>query len=294
MDKETFTNKEVIDFLGQNFIPVKYEMEEGIGKNLAMKYRVWAFPTQLFFNPEGKLVYVSEGYQKPQDFILTLKKVLERDQQTNYKGITDNLDLPYPDFYKSAFAKNGSDEKKFPDSAEVNSYLEKQKDLFNEINYSVIARFQTNEKFNKYFLENKLKYEELYGKKEVMAKIYSIVYDKFNEAVKDKSEEHLSKVYDMIDKYDTKGAEKGKVFYRGMFYERIGDWNKYSEFADEQIKSGKVSNERINEYSWTIYEKTDDKKIIEKAIVWIKPVIEKEPNYLNLDTYAALLYKNKN
>lgn len=294
MDKETFTNSEVIDFLKQNFLPVKYEMEQDFGKVLAMKYRVWAFPSQLFFNPSGKLVYVSEGYQKPQEFLKTLKKVLEREEQINFKGISDNMDLPYPDFYKASFEKNGSKEKKWPDSSEVNTFLDKQQDLFTEVNWSVMAHFQTNDKCNNFFLENKNKYEELYGKNAVKSKIYSIIYNKFNNAALEKSEEQLAKVFEMIEKYDSKDAENNILFYRGMFYERTENWKKYSEYVDEQIKSGKINNDKINEYAWTIYEKSDDKTIIEKALFWIKPVIEKEPNYMNLDTYASLLYKSKN
>ena len=292
LDKETFTNKEVIDFVNENFIPVKYEMETGFGKTLAMKYRVRGFPSQLFFNPDGKLIYVSFGYRPPTRFLELLNTALKPENHFNLKGVSNIIDLDFPELYKAVFVKNGSEEKKkFPTVEETVAYLDGQDDLFSEVNYSVISAFQLNEKYNKHFLENISKYEELYGNYSTNEKLYSIIYDNLKPAIEEKSEKKLEDVIGLIDKYDSKSAERNKEFYRFHFYEKTQNWNKYSEFVDDKVKQGEASDDQINEYSWTIYENCDDENTLKKAVNWIKPVIERSPNYMNLDTYAALLYK---
>ncbi|MFA6541803.1 MAG: DUF255 domain-containing protein, partial [Bacteroidota bacterium] len=50
MDKETFSDPVVADFMNKNFINVRYEMETGFGITMSAKYRVNAFPTFLIFS----------------------------------------------------------------------------------------------------------------------------------------------------------------------------------------------------------------------------------------------------
>jgi thioredoxin-related protein len=294
MDKETFTDKETIDFINANFIPVKYEMETGFGQKLAMKYRVRGFPTQLFFSPDGKLIYESAGYQPPKAFISTLQKVLLKENQMNLKGISNEIELNFPDFYKGAFAKNGSEEKKFPTKEQVVEYLEKRSDMFDEVTWSVLSQFESNEKYNNFFLENIGKYEELYGYNSINNKLYNLIYGKMKAAIDKKDENGLNEVLAMIDNYDHKRPTENKEFYTGMYYEKTGNWKMFAKGVDEKVNQNKLSGEQINEHCWNIYEKCDDIEILNQALVWIKPVTESSPNYANLDTYAALLYKTKN
>lgn len=291
MDKETFTNKEVIDFVNKNFIPVKYEMETGFGQTLAMKYRVRGFPTQLFFKPDGKLIYVSAGYRPPDSFIELLKTALNPEKHYDLKGVSNNFDSELPLLFKGAFAKNGSDEKKFPTTEETVAYLDKQDNLFSEVNYTVLSEFQLDEKYNIHFLENLRKYEELFGKYSTNDKLYSIIYSKLQPAVKEKSEQKLDLVMELIDKYDPENAKRYKDFYKALYYKQTKNWKGYADYAEKNIKAGEATDDNINEYSWTVYENCDDETLLKKAVGWIKPVIEKSPNNLNLDTYAALLYK---
>ncbi|MDT3739773.1 MAG: DUF255 domain-containing protein [Candidatus Kapabacteria bacterium] len=294
LDKETFTNKEVIDFINLNFIPVKYEMETGFGKILAMKYRVRGFPSQLFFSPDGKLIYTSSGYKPPKQFIEMLSKTLDKKNHSNLKGISDKLEPGFPDLYKSAFGKNSSPEKKYPTSEQVVTFLESRENLFDEISWSVLSSFPSNEKYDNIFLNNIDKYKELYGVFSAMEKFYDIIYSKIEIAIKEKSDVLLQESFVMIDKYDIETPEKNKDFYAAMYYDETQNFIGFSNFIDEKIKSNKLSDEKINDYCWNLYEKCNEPEVLQKAVIWIKPIIEKSPNYMNLDTYAALLYKTKN
>ena len=47
MDKTTFKNPVVTDYMDHNFVSARYEMETGFGCNLAMKFNGTSFPTYL-------------------------------------------------------------------------------------------------------------------------------------------------------------------------------------------------------------------------------------------------------
>lgn len=184
MDKQTFTDAAVIEFMTQNFVPLKMEMETGFGVTLAMKYRVTGFPTFLIFNPEGKLVFRIVGYQKPAEFLIALKNALIKEKQLDLKGVTDVIEPGFPDLYKKSFGKGT--EKIYPDSAKVIKFLDSQKDLFSEVSWAVYTRFKSSMKFHENFLNNISKYTDLFGKEEVNTQIQSLIYRELEKGVKAK------------------------------------------------------------------------------------------------------------
>lgn len=60
----TFKEKEVVHFFNKNFINVTIDMEKGEGELLAEEWEISAYPTLLFFNPEGKVVMQEIGFLK--------------------------------------------------------------------------------------------------------------------------------------------------------------------------------------------------------------------------------------
>jgi uncharacterized protein YyaL (SSP411 family) len=71
MSANTFTDGAVAEFYNKNFINVKMDMEKGEGPELARKYRVMAYPTLLFINPEGQIAHKKLG-ALPADTFLEL------------------------------------------------------------------------------------------------------------------------------------------------------------------------------------------------------------------------------
>lgn len=292
MDKQTFPDPAVAEFMNQNFVPLKMEMETGFGITLSMKYRVTGFPTFLVFNTEGKLVYKIVGYQKPAEFLIELKNALNKEKQLNLKGVTDVIELAFPDIYKKSFGKGI--EKVFPDSASVIKYLDSQKDLFSELSWAVYSRFKSSIKYNDNFLNNLAKYTELFGKEDVNIQLNSLIYRELEKGVKTKSEQYLDVVLGMIDKYITENKEITKSQYRISYYQGLGDWEKYTSAVDGFIsKSGDDIHASINEFAWNVFENSEDPAAIKTATKWMKNMTEKHPEYAYLDTYASLLFKIK-
>lgn len=292
MDKKTFPDEGVAAYMNKNFIALKLEMEHNYGVNVAMKYRVTSFPTFLVFTPDGNLVYRISGYREVAPFLEELGKALEPARRSNYKGISTEVDLNFPDFYGPAFGTKGK--KVPPDSAAVNAYLAKQKDLFSEVSYSVLVRFasQLSPQFRDHLFSNKQRYTDLYGNEDIDQAIDYVAYQYLSKAMKSQSEQDMQQGVDFILRVKNGNeAERSSCYYRINYYKNVGNWSKLAEQVDKIIGMGDVHSNSINDWAWTLYEKCDDQALLNKAIGWIQPVIESKKEYATMDTYAALLYK---
>jgi len=99
MEKDTFSDQEIISYINENFIPVKvwgdsdkmlnidgYKISE---KNLAQEYKVRGYPAFWFINAEGTRVGPLPGYHKPAQFIKALTYVATEEykkEQENQGG----------------------------------------------------------------------------------------------------------------------------------------------------------------------------------------------------------------
>lgn len=281
----------VAGLIKDNFVAVKMDMEHGEGVKIAMKYHISGYPTFMFFSPEGRLVYLSVGYQKPDRFLAELNNAMAKDKQVNAPGYSETIDIDYPEFYKKAFAENGK--KAFPKPEEVTKYLDGQKDKFSEVSWAVISRFGLNAKYNRFFFDNIAKYTKLYGAAGVDDKVDNILYAKLTDAIKAKSEKQYAEVLRMTDRYVKEDKAGRKDYYTLTFYKGIKNWKKYGPAVKKHVAKMNVAEnpEAVNELCWNLYENCDDKALLTDACSYMTKVIDGAPAYAYMDTYAALLYK---
>lgn len=75
---KTFKEQAVVEFFNKNFINVTMDMEKGQGEQLAEKWQIDAYPTLLFFNPQGKLVKRALGFMDGKALIAIGKEALAK------------------------------------------------------------------------------------------------------------------------------------------------------------------------------------------------------------------------
>lgn len=288
MDKKTFTDEKVISMLNDKFISVKIDAEKGEGINLAAKFRITGYPTVLFLNPKGMLVKNQPGYQETDVFLSICESVLSNKDELTFDG--KNLNPGFPEFYLNSFDPEKRKEKVSPET--VTAFLDKQKDLTNEISWAIMYNLPISDKYKNYLLVNKEIYIKKYGKYEVDSRIQNIAYDKLNEAIEAKDEKKLENAKDYVKKYfDEKYQESTLKEFDISYYKGIGNWGKFAELVKPTIKEAHPN--QINGYAWDIYESCDDKEVINMACDWMSITVEKNQDYALLDTYAAVLYKAK-
>ena len=153
MDKNTFRDSTIKEFLDKNFVVLKMNAEKDFGIDLAMKYRVLMFPSILFYNPDGSLIKKSLGYQDSEKFMETLNDIIDLNKEKKfYSGIDTNIKLDFPEFYKLAYGVNGK--KQYPSDETVSDFLKNQDDLLQEVCFSIMYRFNTDSAVNNFFFDN--------------------------------------------------------------------------------------------------------------------------------------------
>ena len=293
MDKETFSDTAVANFMNEKFVPVHYEMETGFGMMMSAKYRVNGFPTFLIFTPDGKLVYRILGYRKSKEFLEDLSAALDPSKQDNLTGISAALDPGFPQFYKDSFLKG--DLRKRPDSATVNSFLASAQDLSDEVAWSVLYRFSSlaTDRYKEFVYKNFDRLKKMYGANDVENSISTFLSSDLRSAVKANDESALEKVIAASEKYVGGPVDETRLNYRLRFYGGTKRWTTFANLVDSAKNAGGSLDENaMNSYSWTIYQQCDDKEVVGRATKWMSDVVEKSPKYMLLDTYAALLYKS--
>lgn len=79
MEGNVFNQKEVADFYNSNFINTKFDCEVGEGIMLAKTYGIKSFPTYLFLDAQGTLVYRTQSRMEADKFLIEGKQAINKD-----------------------------------------------------------------------------------------------------------------------------------------------------------------------------------------------------------------------
>lgn len=292
MDEKTFSNEAIGNMMDQYFINVKLEMEKDeLGIKLATKYAISAFPTYLIFNENGALIYQTVGYQDAAAFMSTLSTIIMPYNHIHRPGYSPDFTVIYPEFYQK-FMGN-SKKKKFPTTEDLNKWLSANNDLSIEANWTVYQRFyyDLNAKNREYFWKQKTMIDSMYGhdltNDIAVSLLYLDVKDLIGKNNPAKVETLLKAKLPLVNEPE-KTAQNIRLYYA----KETKNWKEVNRQLSKLFKEKGIDDAAAwNEECWAIYEKADDPVLIEQALIWIDAVVEKDPAYMYIDTYAALLFK---
>ncbi len=295
MDKKTFSQAEVGEFMNSRMMSYKIEMEKTeLGRKLSMKYGINSFPTFLIFKPTGELAYKLTGFQEPVQFIENLNKAVMIENQLIQPGYSQELDLDYPDIYLQVYPESGK--KVFPDSLAVEEYIMLQPDYSNEVTWQVIKRFgsKLSQERRELIHQQKEALVMSFGESEYEDYVERLISADLGRAIKSKDADQLEQTLDFA-RQNLSDPDKSIPYYRLAFASATDDWKTVVRMIDEKSANGEeLSASFYNSYGWNIYEKCSDLKIVAHAAGWLTPLVNDETEWHILDTYAALLYKSQN
>jgi thioredoxin-related protein len=99
MDKDVYSNNKVGSFMRTNFISWKIQMDSTVKDNpevvksrldaqeIRDAFNVDAYPTFLFFSPEGKLMYKDVGFKNVEEFIIVADQALDPKNEIYYSKL---------------------------------------------------------------------------------------------------------------------------------------------------------------------------------------------------------------
>lgn len=77
LDKTTFKDSSVVQYMNDHFIVLKLDMEHGEGPSIGNKYNVYSYPTLLFLQQDGKEVVRVEGFINAEEFLKYAKNAVK-------------------------------------------------------------------------------------------------------------------------------------------------------------------------------------------------------------------------
>jgi thioredoxin-related protein len=90
MEKETFTNTDIVDFLNSNFVSIKIDVDRQ--KALARKYNIQPLPDSWFLTETGEVIGNRPGYLTPQDLLPLLRYIhSESYQKMSFSQFKESL-----------------------------------------------------------------------------------------------------------------------------------------------------------------------------------------------------------
>jgi len=319
MAKKIFPLPEVGAFYNQNFINVKVQLDTTAndteyvkkwykdGHFLMTTYSIRAFPTYLFFSPDGEIVHRAVGSSDAEVFIAKGKDALNPDKQYYSLARAYEKGNRDPEFlfkltYASQAAYDQENVKKYS-----TAYLTTQKDFFNEKNIKFLADFTQTSRDTGFTLmmNNQVKFDEVKNepgysanmvrsiilKEEVFPVIFKTREMKSTDPEPDwgKMEKSLAKKYPTM-------AEQTMLHAKILYYQRRENFTQFSAAISQMVQKypNGLHAGMLNGFAWSVFEGCDDIACIKQAIAWSLVSVDKTNDPMYIDTYANLLHKSGN
>ena len=278
LDSDTFTNEEVIQYVDNNFIPIKINAESEYGMPLYEKFKGTGYPMIIFLDKEKNEIDRFYGFYPPNDFILKLNNILSGDHTfpdllTKYK-LGDNSSSTIFELAKKYFSRG-----EYDDALQLYEKILENKDLsynmFHETNYSIgMIKLKNNESNN---LEKYIRqYPESFLLKQSIINL--LMYYKFNFLEK--------KELDLYNKYIDRFSND--PLFLNQYSWRMTELNinldnalKKINLSLSLIENDDKNQAMINDTKAEVYWKLGE---VDKAIITINESISIDPDnqyYIN-------------
>ena len=318
MSANIFPLEEVGDFMNGKFISVKVQLDMFYGDNeevrswyadghkIEQKYSVKAYPTYLFFDPNGEIVHRAVGSCSAMLFISRAKKAL--DSETQYYTLLNKYKSGQKDsaFLRKVMLSAEDAYEKEEAQKLLAKFLEINKDnIYTKDNLQAIRNLTTHssDKGFRIMMEHADKVDVVLGKSTAEQQVANIIIGE--EIAKTKPELPYKKpnwltMSAIIDQYYPTLSPKAVAITKLKWYEYAKDWINYQIAVDEYVKqfSSDLSLPELNQYAWTIFLHINDTTSLQEALGWSsKCCKDNESSIINndlatyMDTYANLLYK---
>lgn len=302
--KNVFPQKEVGDYFNANFINLKMDMEKGEGPELLKKYDVKGFPTLLYIDAEGNVLYKRVGGTNPEGLIADAKLAADPTERLDYvreKYENGDRSKKLVSKYISLLRKNYLEAELKTIGAEFLANLSSE-DLLDKENfttYLAIGGDYKSEKFA-YVVENKEKFIAISDEQSVSGFIMMTYFGNLRKAAMGNDLKELDELAAAYQKA-MPGAQTKMMLNNvyGNFYLNNGMFNKLIDLKEKDFEAAKSQGNDI--YSGMLVntgmllmmnpKATENKLVLQKVEEWTKKAQKLQPELPNAYTCFALLYK---
>lgn len=289
MARDVFPVADVGTFYNTHFLNVKMDMEKGEGIDLSNQYKVWAYPTLLFVDGDGKMVHRSTGFHEVEAFLTLGKTALDTTQNLasmDKKYAAGDRSNAFVTSYLSAKSAAYDPEA----GAIAEAYLTLPPGLETPENRQIAMQFleNPNAPLFKKFLEKRPAFEQQFGRKDVALKIES-VFNTYFDAQPAMQLADIDSFYWRI--YPEQAAQLASA-HRLYWYNQNNDAPHYMEAALDYFARFPSDDPVIlHEAAWVFCSESNDPVQLKTALGWAQRAVTLEESFYNQFTLAKLLAK---
>ena len=303
LDKNVFPKKEVGDYFNANFLNLHIDMEKGEGIEIAKKYSIYSYPTLLFINGDGKVVYKAAGYMSPQELISIAKEAVNPENTLENKIAKFEAGEKDPEFLmgliKNTYATDFSLAQKV-----ATRYFQMRTDATYSKEEAVMLLFFTktiDDDLYKIFTAKKAElstqipesYLAEYDKK---LKLNTVLQKSF-----DANTQSINESTFLAEGTKIYGEKEAKQLLNKINMDLFFTQKKYDDYAKSALSYYQnpkdFATDELNNVAWNFYLYVTDKTLLTQVTQLCLEGIKKEENSQNTDTLANIYYKlgdNKN
>ncbi|MGB1018129.1 MAG: thioredoxin domain-containing protein [Chitinophagales bacterium] len=296
MARDVFPTKEAGEYFNANFVNVKMDMEKGEGRGLAKKYGVRSYPTLLFIDYNGDVVYETKGARRNAASLIEVGKRALKPSKSKLVLLDGqfeegNREISFLKEYitaKNAFGQNTDDAMAaliISMSADEKQEIANQKFIYTNtqsVNSAGVA----------FINSNKASLIKEIGKENFDKKMNTIALETASKAAKEKNVENLVAAKAFLKQMKPKDFKRQVSFIDTKYYGMAKDWNNYDKAVSKYLKKYKKNDdEAYNAVAWNYYMNIDDNNKLAKAEKWMQKAVEINNSYSNNLTQSYLLYK---
>lgn len=301
MDKNTFSNDSVGMFYNQHFINIKMNMEKGEGIQIKNQYNVDAYPSYLFIDGEGNLIYRTLGACSPKVFIQIGKDALNpknniKQTENQFFDTTDKM-VSDADVAAKLLRNYKIDVNKT--NALLDFYIPKLKsdDWHNTKHYKLLNAYLSypySATFD-YFLKNYNMLAALFSADSLNALMVRTCRGYyFSRFYKDSAivEARMSNLIERIGNCGCRDKEIAVAYIQLKYAEKkilIPEYIEITGFLCQHSERGNISFIKNN--IDFVFQNCRDTALQMQALMWIKPLVADDSNIEHQFYFANMLYK---
>ncbi|NND31793.1 MAG: thioredoxin fold domain-containing protein [Saprospiraceae bacterium] len=288
MSANVFPKDEVGDLYNTAFINLKLDMEKGEGRTFQSQYRVSAFPTLLFLDPEGEVVHKVVGGMDAANFVKLGKFAASK------SNVTSNLDKEYEEGQRDpAFMVKyieGLSKSKRPLLKVANEYLSTQSDFTTEENLAVIyfGMVEVDSRIFNLMVENRKMITKIYGQEALEEKIEIAAMNTVEKAIEFDNGDLLEEAVDKVKRYSPGKYKRFQYDARLKYYADTRKPDLYLRYARDYARQG--SENKFQLANTILHHMRDQPKLMAQAESWALEAVDEQENEQNCFIAAQLLF----
>ncbi|NOU59317.1 thioredoxin family protein [Marinifilum caeruleilacunae] len=303
MAKDVFTQDHVADYFNSNFVNFKIDMEKGEGPTLKPGWKINAYPTFLVINSEGEVIHRVVGAFGADEFITYIKDAQDPDK--NFAALSKAYEAGQRDgefmfSYLRGLRLANLDKEEARKAKKYIASLSKDA-LLKKENWNIIKFFMKEpltDEF-RFVVENREKYAEMHGAKEIDSKIYT-TYNKKIESFsyfypgngREYDKAGFDRMIQDLQSADFPKASELIAIALKNEYQRLNDWSKYASVIDGALDFALLKNyekqyDYFNSAASMIAKASTDQEMLTRALRWASFAAQNESRVEYKSGYLA-------